>query len=409
MKFENINENIVKALNEQGITEQTRIQEKAIPLIKKGFDVIGISKTGSGKTIAFGAPMLEKVLRGKGLQTLILSPTRELAIQISKELSKLGKYMNLNVATVYGGVGYDRQINAMSRAEVVVGTTGRLCDHLRQNLLDLSKLSCLIIDEADKMVEMGFIEDINAILDNTPKNRQILLFGATISGEINQLKKRHMKEPKTARDDVYVKEEYLEQYYYNVEQHKKFSLLVHFLKNEDIKRAIIFCSTRSTCEIVHKNLAKQNIRAEMIHGKLTQGKRQRVMERFNSGRTQMLVASAVAARGLDIKEVTHIFNYDLANDPQEYIHRIGRTARAGETGKAITLLGPRDHDTFRTILDRSPVNVEEIPKFEFPNVRFETGFRRPRNNFNRRNNSFGRRNNSFGRRNNNFGRRRSYS
>jgi len=409
MKFENINENIVKALNEQGITEQTRIQEKAIPLIKKGFDVIGISKTGSGKTIAFALPILENVLPKKGLQALVLSPTRELAIQISKEFSKFGKYMNLNVATVYGGVGYDRQINAMSRAEIVVGTTGRLCDHLRQNLLDLSKLNCIVIDEADKMVEMGFIQDIRAILDNAPGKRQILLFGATISSEIDQLKKRYMKEPKTAKDDLYVKEEYLEQYYYNVEQHKKFSLLVHLLKNEKIKRAIIFCSTRSTCELIHKNLAKQNIEAEMTHGKLTQHKRQRVMERFNSGRTQMLVASAVAARGLDIKEVTHIFNYDLANDPQEYIHRIGRTARAGETGKAITLLSPRDHDTFRTILDRSPVNVEEIPKFEFPNIRFETGFRRPRNNFHGGNNNFGRRNNSFGRRNNsNFGRRRNY-
>ena len=372
MKFEefNIKPGIVKALKEIGITEPTSIQEKAIPIIKSGKDLIGTSKTGSGKTAAFGVPILENLQPRQGLQVLIMAPTRELAVQISKELSKFGKYLKVSIATVYGGVALNPQIDAMAKSEIVVGTPGRLLDHLQRGNLDLSKISCFVLDEADKMVEMGFIEDITKILSQTPKDKQMLLFGATISNEIDRLKKRHMRNPETAKTEAHVKEEFLEQYYYNIPSHEKFSLLVHLLNKEKIDQAIIFCSTRHTVELVAKNLKFQGVKAGLIHGKLSQNKRLQVIDSFNKGKPTVLVASAVAARGLDIKGVSHILNYDLSKDPQEYIHRVGRTARAGETGKAITLLSEKDHGAFSDILRSYDVKVEELPKGKFPKVRF---------------------------------------
>ena len=363
---------IVKALQEMGITAPTLIQEKAIPPIMAGHDLIGMSRTGSGKTAAFGIPLLEKIVPRKGIQVLIIVPIRELAVQISQELRKFGKYLHPSIATIYGGVGIGPQIDQMSRADIVVGTPGRLLDHLQRNTIDLSHITCAVLDEADKMVEMGFIEDIENILNCMPKKKQVLLFGATISDEIEHLKNKYMHEPIIAQAEAHVKPELLEQFYYNVPQHEKFSLLVHLLKKEQIERAIIFCSTRSTVEILTKNLRAQGIQAEMMHGKLTQNRRLSVIDNFHRGRPNVLVASAVAARGLDIKDVTHIFNYDLSQDPQEYVHRIGRTARAGEAGKAITLLGPRDYDAFSSILNRHRnMKVQELPLEEFPRLQFQ--------------------------------------
>jgi len=373
MLFEelNIKEGIVKGLKEMGLTEPTSIQQKCIPLIKEGKDVIGISKTGSGKTAAFGIPILESIKHKEGIQALIIVPVRELSVQITKELHKFGKYMEFKTTTVYGGVSINPQIESIKRADIVIGTPGRLRDHLENHILDLSKIKTVVLDEADKMVEMGFIEDIRAILDKTPSKIQMLLFGATISNEIEQLKHDYMKNPVTAQTEAHVHEEFLEQYYYNVPQHEKFSLLVHLLKKEQKELAMIFCSARSTVELVTKNLKNYGIKAEMIHGKLSQNRRLSIMENFHKGRPNVLVASAVAARGLDIKDVTHIFNYDLSRDPQEYIHRVGRTARAGEKGKAITLLSEKDHDVFRDILYRYPVKVKELPLEEFERLRFD--------------------------------------
>lgn len=378
MIFEDLNVNgeLVRGLNEMGLKEPTEIQEKAIPLIKQGNDVISISKTGSGKTAAFGVPILENIKHGQGIQFLVIAPVRELAVQISNELKKFGKYTTFSVASIYGGVSINPQIEAIKTADIVVGTPGRLLDHLENHKLDLSKIKCVVLDEADKMVEMGFIEDIKRILNKTPKHKQMLLFGATISNEIEEIKKNYMYEPKTAKTERYVEEEYLEQYYYCIKQYEKFSLLVHLLKKEEKDLAIIFCSARSTVEIVTKNLRDNGIKVEMIHGKLSQNRRLRVIEDFHKGRSNVLVASAVAARGLDIKGVTHIFNYDLSRDPEEYIHRVGRTARAGQSGKAITLLSEKDHDTFREILYRYPVKVKELPLEDFPRLMFNSGQRR---------------------------------
>lgn len=372
MSFEvlHVKPELVKALQELGINTPTLIQEKSIPPVLEGKDLIGMSKTGSGKTAAFGIPLLQNLVPKKGLQVLIMAPTRELAVQIGQELQKFSKYMRCSVAMVFGGVAINPQMEQIARADIVVGTPGRLKDHLQRRTLDLSHLSCVVLDEADKMVEMGFIEDIRDILDKTPEHRQVLLFGATLSSEIDSLKQQYMHDPVVAQAESQVKEDLLEQFYYNVEPQQKFSLLVHLLKKEETGRVIIFCSARSTVEILTRNLRDQDIRAEMIHGKLTQNRRLQVIEHFNKGKPHVLVASAVAARGLDIKDVTHVFNYDLSRDPQEYIHRIGRTARAGESGKAITLLTHRDYDAFRDILNRFRVNVAELPLEDFPRLRF---------------------------------------
>src|SRR3989344_4530854 len=334
----NVSAAIVSALKEQGIIKPTSIQERTIPLIYESKDVVGISRTGSGKTASFAIPLLDKMVKGQGVQSLVLAPTRELANQISNEMRKWSKYLRLNIATVFGGVGFEPQVDAIEEAEIVVGTPGRILDHLGRNSLKLSKLKCFVLDEADKMVEMGFIEDIERILGYSNPEKQILLFGATISNEVDYLKEKYMDNVVTIEDELQVQKDLLKQYYYNCQMHEKFSLLVHLLKREKTGRVLIFCSKISTVELLHRNLRNQGLKCEMIHGKMTQNKRLLSIERFNNGKNEVLIASAVASRGLDIQDITHVFNYDLARDPQEYIHRIGRTARAGESGKAITLL-----------------------------------------------------------------------
>ena len=306
MSFENVDPEIIRGLKEMGITEPTEIQGKSIPLILEGKEVIGGSKTGSGKTAAFGIPIIQLLQPQQGLQALILAPTRELAVQISNEMKKFSKYKQLSIATVYGGVGYSQQLDEMDDAEIVVATPGRMLDHLQQGNVDLSKIKIFTLDEADKMVEMGFIEDVEKILSQTPANRQILLFGATISYEIEQLKKRYMLNPVSVEAERYVEEEFLKQYYCDLRPQEKFSFLVNLLKTENSEKVIIFCSTRTTVELIAHNLKKQGLKNAMIHGKLTQNKRLRVIDEFNNGNTTILIASAVAARGLDIKDVTHV-------------------------------------------------------------------------------------------------------
>jgi superfamily II DNA/RNA helicase len=361
---------IVKALKENGITAPTGIQVKAIPLLIQGRDVVGMSRTGSGKTVAFGVPLVEKIISGQGLQALVLAPTRELAVQIAGELKKFAKYKPCKVTTIYGGVGIEPQIHELATADVVVGTPGRVLDHLGRRTMDITKLTCFVLDEADKMVEMGFIEDIENILQYAPQNKQVVLFGATLSSEIDYLKSKYMQDPVEAEAKLHVETDLLKQFYYNIQPHQKFSLLVHLLKKDSVDRAIIFCSTRSTVELLTQNLKRQDVKAQMIHGKMTQNKRLHVIKQFNEGKLNFLVASAVAARGLHIDGVTHVFNYDLSKDPQEYVHRVGRTARAGETGVAITLLGPQDHQTFSQILQRFRMDVEELPNEKFARLAF---------------------------------------
>lgn len=397
MVFTRIKKEIVRALNEEGITLPTGIQTKAIPPILEGKDVIGTSKTGSGKTAAFAIPMLERLSPERVIQYLVICPTRELAVQIANEVKKFGKYLPVHVATVYGGASINVQIDELKRANIVIGTPGRLLDHLGRRTINLRHIRCLVLDEADKMVEMGFIEDVTKIVSQMPHNRQILLFGATISEEIDGLKKKYMNNPEIVRDREHVEEDMLEQYYYDIPYPEKFSLLVHLLNKPEMTKVIIFCSARSTVEFVAKNLRKQKFELEMIHGKLSQSRRLRVIDDFNKNRLHILVASSVAARGLDIKEISHVVNYDLSKDPQEYVHRVGRTARAGEKGKAITLLSARDHDVFRTILMRYPVNVQLLPREKFPRIQFMARDQRPQH-FSRSPGRFPSRGQGYGRR-----------
>jgi superfamily II DNA/RNA helicase len=362
MSFEKLglDPNIVKALQEMDITEPTNIQKESIPLILSGRDLVGISKTGSGKTASFGLPIVEKAQNTGKIQTLVLTPTRELAVQIAKEMRKWTKYKKLHITTIYGGVSYDPQINSLRRTDIVVATPGRLLDLLTQGHLNLDSIKIVALDEADKMVEMGFIEDVGEILSYTPDKKQMLLFGATISKEIKGIEAKFMDNPETIKVSTQVHESYLQQFYYNVEQNRKFSLLMHLLENEGTERTIIFCSTRRTVDIVTHNLKKNGIKVEAIHGKLRQNRRLKVIEDFNTKHKSVLVASAVAARGLDIKNVSHVFNYDLPRDPEEYIHRVGRTARAGNSGKAFSLLCRNDHEAFAAITGRFPVKIEKL-------------------------------------------------
>tara|TARA_Y100000034_G_scaffold134951_1_gene204995 strand:- start:374 stop:1600 length:1227 start_codon:yes stop_codon:yes gene_type:complete len=375
-----VNANIIRALSECGINEPTDIQEQTIPIIRSGKDLIGKSKTGSGKTAAFGIPLVDALKHSSRVQALILAPTRELAMQISRELEKFGKYTDLKFATVFGGVSMHHQVRDIRKADIVIGTPGRILDHLNRRNLNLSNLTHFVLDEADQMVDMGFIRDIERILNYAKQKKQLILFGATISDEVELIRERYMNRPVISESEIHVTEEYLEQYYYNVQKQKKFSLLVHLLNTEKSEQIIVFCSSIRTVELISQNLKLQGIKSGMIHGKMNQNKRMRAIEDFNNGNQNILVASPVAARGLDIKKVSHIFNYDLSRDPQEYVHRVGRTARAGETGKAFTLLSAKDHPAFGQILRNYDLNIQELVIDSFPLVKFNASATRQRNN-----------------------------
>ncbi|MBI2124518.1 DEAD/DEAH box helicase [Candidatus Pacearchaeota archaeon] len=361
-----LHEDLKKAFLELGFSEMTEIQQKTIPLIQHGKDVIAQSKTGSGKTAAFGFPMLEKISPHKGLQALVLVPTRELCEQVMTELRKFAKYKRMNIIAVYGVVSINPQIFAIRNADIVVGTPGRMLDHLQRGTINLSKVQMLVLDEADKMFEMGFIDDVKQIISQTPKERQTLLFSATISTQVHEIVQHYMRHPEKIKVQSYVEEAMLEQFYYDVPSREKFSLLVHLLKKENAGLVIIFCATRSRVNVVAKNIYKNGFQAEPLHGGLSQNQRKRAIDAFHANKVDILVASDVAARGLDIKNVNLIVNYDIPKTSKEYIHRIGRTARAGTTGKVISLLSHEDHENFRNVMDDRSLVIQkvELPQFE---------------------------------------------
>lgn len=355
-----------KAVMDLGFSEFTEIQEKCIPLIQAGKDVIGLSFTGSGKTAAFGFPALEKITPGRGIQILVLVPTRELCIQVGKEFRKFTKYRKTFIVEVYGGVSIQPQIANLRHADAVIGTPGRMLDHLSRGTINLINVKILVLDEADKMFEMGFIEDVDRIVSRTPKHSQKLLFGATMPAAIMSIVKNYMNNPEKVRMQAYVDKSKLIQHYYNVTRENKFSLLAHTIKKDSKGLVIVFCATRRSVDFVDRSLNKQNIKSRALHGGLTQSMRQQVMDAFHNNRLDVLVASDVAARGLDIKNVSLIINYDLPKTSEEYVHRIGRTARAGSEGKVVSLLSPEDHDNFRRVLQDRSILVEKmkVPEYE---------------------------------------------
>jgi len=373
MKFEdmNIEKSVSDSLSDIGFEKPTRIQLETIPVIKQGYDVIGQSETGSGKTAAFGIPLVEKVIRGKKIQALVLAPTRELSMQIAGEIVKFSHFKGLCIQTVYGGVSMEPQIYGLQKAEIVVGTPGRILDHMRRGTLDAKNLKIFVLDEADKMIDMGFIEDIEAIERNIPKDRQTLLFSATMPESLMEIRGRFTKNAKKIKTETMVREDILRQYYCDTEQKMKFSLLVHLINQEDPSLAIIFCNSRREVDAVARNLQYNGINATALHGGLSQQRRERVMEDFHRKITRILVATDVAARGLDIKNVTHIFNYNIPKKPEEYTNRIGRTARAGESGKAISLLSREDHDSFRRIIHSFSYEIEKMEVSDFRMLPFK--------------------------------------
>ena len=369
---------LAKAFEEMGFLELTDIQKKTIPLIQEGKDVIGQSQTGSGKTAAFGFPILEKTIRGNGLQSLILVPTRELCEQVTTEMRKFAKYKRMNIFAVYGGVSINPQISNLRHADIIIGTPGRILDHLHRGTMDLHKAKILVLDEADKMFEMGFIIDVKKIISQCPKERQTLLFSATISHEVMEIVKNYMRNPEKVKVQSYVDQGKLVQHFYSVGSRDKFSLLLHIIKHESPGMTIIFCATRNRVDALSKNLYKQGISSIRIHGGLTQNKRKQAIDMFHNDKAGILVASDVAARGLDIKNVKHIINYDIPKTSKEYIHRIGRTARAGMEGRVISLLAEQDHDNFRHVLEDRSLIVEQLKLPQFERVPF---FQSERRNF----------------------------
>ncbi len=350
MKFNELglSKELETAIQKQGFKEPTLIQDKSIPSILEKKDVIGDSATGSGKTLAFGCGVIERTIPKAGLQALILTPTRELAEQVKNALKKYTS--KLNILAIYGGVSINPQIHNLQKAEVVVATPGRLLDHMQRNTIKLNNIKLLVLDEVDKMLDMGFIDDVKKIIDNCPKKRQTLFFSATISYKMNNLAKNFTNNAISISGKKMVDPNKLKQVYYDVNKKIKLSLLVHLLKNESSGLVMVFCNTRKNVDFVAKVLKVNNINSTAIHGGLTQNKRERTITRFHKGKAHVLVCTDVAARGLHINDVSHIYNYDLPKNPKDYIHRIGRTARAGEKGKVINILCDYEHDSFSRIL-----------------------------------------------------------
>jgi ATP-dependent RNA helicase DeaD len=347
-----LGEDALRAIRELGFGEPTPIQQQTIGELLAGRDVIGQAPTGTGKTAAFGLPIVERLeVNQLAPQALIIVPTRELCIQVSEAMHNLGKFRELVSLPIYGGQPYERQFRALARGvQVVVGTPGRLLDHLNRKTLDLGTVRMVVLDEADEMLDMGFIEDIESILAALPEEHQSALFSATIPPRITRLAEQYLRSPVrvsvAAREAVAPR---VRQVYYEVPYPAKSEVLSRILDLETPESAIVFVNTRRDADMVSEQLNGLGYLAQAIHGEITQAQRERALERFRAGRTQVLVATDVAARGLDIPDVSHVINYDLPLDAESYVHRIGRTGRAGRTGEAVTLVTPRERRQLRLI------------------------------------------------------------
>ncbi len=339
-------------LRESGITRPTEIQVQAIPMILAGKDIVGQSQTGTGKTLAFVLPILENIDPAKStVQALIITPTRELALQITQEVTKLADKLGINVLSVYGGQDVERQIKKLKGGtQIVIGTPGRLMDHLRRKTLYLSSVSKLVLDEADQMLHLGFLEDVEELVRQTSPKRQTLLFSATMPSKVRGLATRYMNKPVDIRiqsENITLDE--IKQIMVATPEPEKLKKLCMLMDEYRPYLAIIFCHTKKRATDVTTALVQRGYEADELHGDLSQNKREQVLRRFREAKIQILVATDIAARGLDVEGVTHVFNYDIPRDVDSYIHRIGRTGRAGETGMAITLYDPHEEPNVRMI------------------------------------------------------------
>ncbi|NIK11462.1 DEAD/DEAH box helicase [Alkalibacillus almallahensis] len=365
----NIESDVLKAIENMGFETTTPIQAEAIPTAIAGKDLIGQAQTGTGKTAAFGVPMLQKIdPNNSNIQGIVIAPTRELAIQVGEELNRIGQNKGVKTVPVYGGQDINRQIKALKRRpQIIAATPGRLLDHIRRKTIKLQNIHTAVLDEADEMLNMGFIEDIEAILAEIPAEHQTLLFSATMPKRIQLLAEKFMQQPEIVR--VKSKEltvDHIDQFYYDVKENQKFDVLCRSLDIESPELAIVFGRTKKRVDELVEGLMKRGYSAEGIHGDIQQSKREKVIRRFKEQATDILVATDVAARGLDISGVTHVYNFDLPQDPESYVHRIGRTGRAGEKGNAYTFVTPREIDHLKSIekLIKRQIDKKPIPSYE---------------------------------------------
>jgi len=358
-----LSKEILNGIEDLGFNNLFPIQAQAIVPLLEGKDVIGQAQTGTGKTAAFSIPMIENLNpNSRTVQGLILEPTRELAIQTAEHISRICKYTTLQVLPIYGGVSIQRQIHALEKGvHIVVGTPGRIIDHLKRGTLNLASVSIVVLDEADRMLDMGFIDDMEYILSKTPVNRQTSLFSATIDQSVMNICHRYMKRAEkilVSKDEIALAQ--ISQYYIVVNPRDKFEILCNILNDNHIERAILFCRTRRGTNVIANKLKQRRYDAKPLHGGFTQSQRDSIINSFRKGEFEFLVATDVAARGLDIKGITHIINYDVPLDALVYFHRIGRTARRGGEGTAITLVNYREMSELQRIKALTKTEIEEL-------------------------------------------------
>ncbi|MBI4547819.1 MAG: DEAD/DEAH box helicase [Ignavibacteriae bacterium] len=340
-----LSKHMIALLERHGITTPTPIQREIIPAIFDKRDVLAQSETGSGKTISFAIPLIEQLNRSDGLSVLVLVPTRELCIQVTGEFVKFSEGKHLGVTSVYGGVSINEQVKKMRTTNIIVATPGRLLDLLNRRALTLDTIRSLVLDEADRMLDMGFIRDIEKILSRIPTQHQTLLFSATVSKEIEQLSRKYLKNPVNVKLASEVKPEFLQQTYYQTTPEEKLPLLVELLKRErDL--TLVFCNRKHFASKLARRLAQHGIHARSLHGDMSQNQRERVSNEFRKRKINVLVATDVAARGLHIEGISHVYNYEIPRDVDSYTHRVGRTARAGKTGEAISFVSTGDEQKF---------------------------------------------------------------
>ncbi len=354
---------ILDAIRVLGFEKPFPIQEAVIPLLRQGSDIIGQAHTGTGKTAAFGLPILEAVdERNLHIQALVLVPTRELAVQVADDINSYGKFTRKHALAIYGGQSINTQIHDLKDCpQIIVGTPGRVIDHLERGSLQLERVRFIVLDEADRMLDMGFIHYVERILDKTGRKRQIAFFSATISKEMLKLARMYTENPREVlidQEDLNVKQ--IRQYYCHVNHERKFDALLRILQDKEVQRAIVFCRTKRNTFSLNKSLGTRNQNAIALNGDLTQQQRDKAMNAFRSGQTRILVATDLAGRGLDIDGVTHIINYDVPPDPHTYFNRIGRTGRAGKAGTAVTIVSTEQIADFRTIQSMANDGIERL-------------------------------------------------
>ncbi len=358
-----LSKEIMNGIEDLGFSNLFPIQAQAMVPLLEGKDVIGQAQTGTGKTAAFGIPMVQNLNpNSKTVQGLVLEPTRELAIQTAEHISQIGKYTPLKILPIYGGASIRRQIRALERGiHIIVATPGRIIDHIKRRTLTLTSVKNVVLDEADRMLDMGFREDLEYILSKTPVNRQTSLFSATIDQSVMKICHRYLKNPEeilVSKDEIALTQ--MAQYYITVNPKNKFDILCEIIDDNHIERAILFCRTRRRTNILAMKLGERRYDARPLHGGLTQPQRDRVVNAFRKRKLEFLVATDIAARGLDIQGITHIINYDIPLDPLVYFHRIGRTARVGLEGTAITLVGRREMLELNRIKSLTNTEIEEL-------------------------------------------------